>query len=337
MVTAVYLTIDTENSMGGAWDDPALRPVPAQRRIFCDIDGESHGIGWMCRELNARKLKATFFAEVFGSLVFGLDETRRWFEYLLDQGQDVQLHTHLNFHYYANRNEAPMDAARRTDDLASLESPERGRLIDRACELFHAAAGYAPTAFRAGNWRATRALLGDLRDRGIVVDASFNRNLQGRGSFDGESVTTNELQLIDGMWELPITVAHQSLPDPAAPAGLRPFDPVSLSCWELRRVLDDAHAAGMTHVSAVFHSFSAVRAKDVQYTRLKPDRIVRRRFEFLLDYLAANPDRFRVSTVGDLARELRSAKHVTARGAVPRLGLLHPFARKVVQAVNALH
>jgi hypothetical protein len=323
--------------MGGAWSDPCLRPVPADRRIFCQINGESYGIGWLCRELNARKLKATFFSEVFGSLVFGEDETRRWFQYLLDQGQDVQLHTHLNFYYYSRRAGAPGELQRTTDDLADLEPLLRGELLDHACELFRRAAGYDATAYRAGNWRGNRALLRDLGIRGIVVDASFNRTLQGRGSFDNEPiVVVNALQLIDGVWELPITVARQNLPDPALRDGLRPFDPASLSCWELRKVLDDAHAARTPHVSAVFHCFSGVKAKDLQYRQLKPNHIVRKRFEFLLEYLATNQDRFSVSSIGQLANEMRSAPASMAlHASIPSLGFFRPLARKVVQAANS--
>jgi hypothetical protein len=336
MKTNVYLTVDTENSMGGAWNDSRLRPVPADRRIFCQINGESYGIGWMCRELNARKLKATFFCEVFGSLVFGEDETRRWFQYLLDQQQDVQMHTHLNYYYYSRRSSAPDEMARRTDNLADLEPPLRGELVDRACDFFRRAAGYDATAYRAGNWRCSRALLQDLGKRGIVVDASFNRTLQNSGSFKNESIAVNTLQCIDGVWELPITVARQSLPDPALADGVRPFDVVSMSRWEMKKVLEDAHASRSTHVSAVLHSFSGVKAKDLQYQHLRPDQIVRRRFTALLDYLAANQDRFRVSTVGELALEARSASSSQA-GWIPSLGFFHPLARKLVQAVNSLY
>jgi hypothetical protein len=181
-------------------------------------------------------------------------------------------------------------------------------------------------------------MLRDLGARGIVVDASFNRNLQGRGSFDNELMVVNGLQLIDGVWELPLTVARQSLPDPALTDGLRPFDPVSLSCWELRKVLDDAHSAGATHVSAVFHSFSGVKATDLQYKQLRPDQIVRKRFEFLLDYLATNQDRFCVSTVGELVNEIRfNPGSMALHASVPSLGFFHPLARKLMQAANSLY
>jgi hypothetical protein len=336
--TNVYLTIDTENSMGGAWGNSSFRPVGADRRIYCYIDGKSHGIGWICRELNARNLKATFFAEVFGALIFGEDETREWFQYLLEQGQDVQLHTHLSFYFFSQRAAGGQHSRAPTDNLADIEGPLRGELLEHACEIFRRMAGYDPIVYRAGNWRMDRELLQDLKAKGIVLDTSFNRALQGSGSFDEGLDSVNALQLVEGMWELPVTVAHQRLPVDSVADGLRAITATSLSCWELRKVLDDSHASGTTHICIAFHSFNGVKPKDVQYTEMKPDRIVQRRFEFLLDYLAANQDRFHVSTVGDLARQLQSStEFVDSRASVARLGLLHPLARKLVQGMNSIY
>lgn len=338
MKTNVYLTVDVEGCMGGAWTYPHLRPVGADRRIYCLIEGQSHGIGWLCDELDARNMKATFFAEVFGTLVFGEDETREWFSFLLGRGQDVQLHTHLNFYYYSRRqsgHDVPRET--RTDDLARLAPPLCGELLDQACSLFQRNAGYRPTVFRAGNWQCHRRLLRELASRGFVIDASFNRTLQGKGSFDGDSLVLNALQNIEGLWELPLTVAHQTLPDPVLSRGFRPLDPTSMSRWEMRKVLDSAHRDGIPHVSAVFHSFSGVKSKDLQYQRLKPDTIVQRRFSYLLDYLAANPDRFQVATLADLATQLSAVPPAqSTRSWAPELGVIRPLARKVVQAANSI-
>ncbi len=290
MRTNVYLTIDTEHSMGGAWRNSALQPVSTDRHIFCRIDGKDHGIGWLCDELEKRRFRATFFAEVFGSFVFGKDDTRAWCQYLLERGQDVQLHTHLNFFYYAEQR-ASGTASARTDDLANLAAPFRAELLDQACELFRYATGYRPVAFRAGNWRAHRALMSDLTSAGIRLDSSFNPAARAGGSFAGEELSVNALQRIDCVWELPLSVVRQSLPEPGLVNGMRPFNLVSLSSWEVRKALDDAHQARTPHVVAVLHSFSGVKPKDVQYRQMKPDRVVRQRLRFFLDYLASNSDR----------------------------------------------
>jgi len=336
MHTNVYITIDTENSMGGAWDDPILQPVGSDRRIYCYINGKSYGIGWICEELNARKLKATFFAEVFGSLVFGKDETREWFQYLLDQGQDVQLHTHLNFYFFSQRVASGQNGAYRSDNLTDIKGPLRDELLEQACEIFRQMAGYNPIAYRAGNWCIDRALLKDLSAKGIIIDASYNQAFRDSRSLGDGLDLVNGLHMVDRIWEMPVAVTRQYLPI-ATIDELRPLDPVSLSCWELRKALDDYHTSGASHVSISFHSFSGVKPKDRQYTETKPDRVVRRRFKFLLDYLSENRDRFRVSTFSELAGQLQSGDVGKRHASIPRLGFFHPLARNVVQAVNSIY
>ena len=83
-------------------------------------------------------------------------------------------------------------------------------------------AGHDPIAYRAGNWRADRNLLRDLRVNGIVLDSSFNQALQGFGSFDEGLALVNALQLVDRVWELPVTVAHERLPMLSSPTGCGP-------------------------------------------------------------------------------------------------------------------
>ena len=40
----VFLTVDTEHSIGGAFSDPALQPVGNARRIFGRLGGKEYGI-----------------------------------------------------------------------------------------------------------------------------------------------------------------------------------------------------------------------------------------------------------------------------------------------------
>src|SRR5262249_40604649 len=144
------------------------------------------------------------------------------------RGHDVQLHTHLNFFYYARKLASPGSVRDRTDDLASLEAPVRAELLEKACELFRYAVGHDPDVFRAGNWCANRALLASLEQRGFKLDCSFNPAATGARSFPGEGVQENRLQKINGIWELPLSVVRQSLPEPHLVDGIRPFDLVSM-------------------------------------------------------------------------------------------------------------
>ena len=332
MAVVVCLTVDTEHSMGGAWADRNLRPVSTERRIYCKIKGVDNGIGWICNQLKLHGLRATFFCEVFNALVFGMDDAKGWIEFLIEQGQDVQLHTHLNYYYYAHEQLQNMPNPSRTDDLAALPPSLRRCILGQAIELFSNLSGKFPTAYRAGNWQASRSLIADLANAGIRLDSSFNPAAKGSGSFDREDLQPNTLQIVEGVRELPLTVARQSLPGRSV---LKPLDLVSLSRWEIRKVLDDAEMLGLTHVTFVLHSFSTVKAADVQYERMRRNRIVQRRTTFLIEYLAQNKERFRVATCTDIANEPDSIL-LKSQPVIPSLGFLRPFARTLTQAANSM-
>jgi hypothetical protein len=337
--TQVYITVDVESSMGGAWSDPALRPVPSSRRIFCDIQGESHGIGFLTRELGSRGMRGTFFSEVFAAKVFGDQDTSRWFDHLLHSGQDVQLHTHLNFHHYARYLATGEKPLKRPDSLARVDSPQLMReLCEEAIDLFQRFAGSRPLVYRGGSWICSRELTTEFSRLGIQLDSSFNPSMEGAGSFTGESLQPNLLQRLGDIWELPVSVARQRLPEASLQGDLRPLDPTSMSVAELKTALDFAHAGRSAHVCVVLHSFSAVKAADYQYTRLRPDHVVQRRFCGLLDYLHQNSDRFEVSTLGELAASLEQHNRSPApsEAVIPDLGLIKPLMRKIVQGVNRL-
>jgi peptidoglycan/xylan/chitin deacetylase (PgdA/CDA1 family) len=335
--TKVYITVDTESSMGGAWGSPDLRPVPAERRIFCRINGTDCGIGWQCDELSRRGLRATFFCEVLSALVLGDRDTRSYLDLLLQRGQDVQLHAHPNFYYYSEYQKArserqPFDHSLRSDSLGSLPEATQRHLLEQAGDLFFRFTGRRPVAYRAGSYQASSRTLAILAEQGFVLDSSFNPCFQGRGSFDRETLRPNTPQMIEGIWEIPVTVAVQNLPDPRVPSRLRPCEVNGIGRAEMRHILDHSHQSGAGHVVIMFHSFSAVKARDPQYSAMRPDRIVRRRFNALLDYLASNQDRFTVSTFGELAGQLTGLS--TQETPLPRLGYSRPLLRNLVQAVN---
>ena len=61
---------------------------------------------------------------------------------------------------------------------------------------------------------------------------------------------------------------------------------------------------------------------------MKPNRIVQRRFEFLLDYLAANQNRFCVSTIAELAKQVQTQDIVgKRRTCIAKLGFFHPLGK----------
>ncbi|MFZ5926150.1 MAG: hypothetical protein ACOYX1_01760 [Acidobacteriota bacterium] len=336
--TRVFLTVDTESSMGGAWQNPSLVPVPSERRIFCRIEGRDHGIGWLCERLRERGLKATFFCEVLSSLVLGEDDSRPYLTFLLEQEQDIQLHVHPNFYYFAEKLWAdaqgvPYFPPRHPDALSLLPADEQATILRTAVDIFRYLTGRQPSAFRAGNYQATAVTLAILAQLGFRIDSSYNPVYRTAGSFPGEVLPSNRAFLLEGMLELPVTVVRQELPVPNKPGGLNHLEVCALSTAEMRSSLHQLHEAGISDVVIVHHSFACVKAKDAQYTDIRPDRVVMRRFTALLDYLASNSDRFEVTTMGALAGA-ESSPALETRDSIPSLGYFMPLVRAFQQAVK---
>lgn len=195
--------------------------------------------------------------------------------------------------------------------------------------LYQQFTGRRPTAFRAGCYAANHTTLRCLRKAGILLDSSFNP-CYGEWSFTGEGLEPNRVCEMEGVWEIPVTVARTPLPE--GHGGFKPADPCALSVDELRGMLETGAAGGQRHFVIMFHSFSAVKATDETYRKMRRDRIVIRRLEKLMEYLSQNQSVYRVSTFGELAEDLSGLKFAPAP--VAELGLVAAGLRKSVQGLN---
>ena len=232
----------------------------------------------------------------------GAADTQSIFDFLLSSGQDVQLHIHPTFRFYDEWRNAQVGGREyqvpdRDDLIGHFPEELQMDFLGEAAGYFEKFAGRRPEAFRAGCWAGSRSMLRCLRRLGILVDSSFNPCFHREMSFPGERI--NRAQNIEGVWEIPATVAKTPLPEGAN--GFKYADCTSLSFAELRAMLDAGAAGGLEPLSHTFHSFSAVKAKDPSYSELRPNRIVIRHLEKMFHYLAENPSRFQVDTMGDFA------------------------------------
>ena len=141
----------------------------------------------------------------------------------------------------------------------------------------------------------------------------------------------NVVQNIEGVWEIPVTVARTTLPE--GYGGFKFADCSTVSFTEIRSMLDSAAASGLEHFVIVFHSFSAVKPKDGSYSEIRPDRIVIRRLEKMFRYLAEHEKTFRVETMGALAENIGTL-NVTTEPSVAQLPRVASVMRKTVQLLN---
>ncbi|MCC6590319.1 MAG: hypothetical protein IT168_26735 [Bryobacterales bacterium] len=328
MRTRVYLTVDTETSIGGAWSIDAVRPVPLDRTVYCRIGGRDYGIGWICDQLNQRGMQATFFCETLCSLVLGDAPVREYLQFLLAKGQDVQLHVHPTYYFYAQKL-AGKKGMGKEDRIMCLAREVQRELLAIAREKFMQFTGQAPIAYRAGNFAADLQTLDILSELGFAVDSSLNGVEPSGEVFRNGSLPFNTARQVAGLWELPIMVANEHLPN----RRLKYIDVISVSAGEMRSMLRQCRKLGIEDVVIVFHSFSFIKKKDFRYDETRPDHTVMNRFESLLSFLAANAAEFEVATMAGFAANPPSAPPPAPKG-LPDLGLAGTLARKAVQLYN---
>ncbi len=330
----VYFTVDTESSIGGAWSNPDRRPLKADKHIFCRVGNHDYGIGFITHTLSEYGFRATYFVETLMTLVNGEDDVKRVFEFLVEHNQDVQLHIHPTYRFYAESLRARALQQQylpppKNDLLSNFDEERQMDFIGQAAAFYERFVGRRPVAFRAGCFAANEVTLRCLRRAGLVLDTSFNP-CYSEWSFPDGKLKPNHVCRVEGVWEIPVTVARTPLPE--GYGGLKHADPCALSFAELRMMLERGVELGQKHFVIVFHSFSAVKAKDATYDEIKPDRVTINRLQRLMAYLSDRSDLYRVSTFGDLAGEIDTLE--TAETPVAALAFLTAGLRKSVQGLN---
>ena len=329
----VFLTFDVECSLGGAWDNPALHPVPPERSILGKIRSAYYGTPLIMDILEENGLRGTFFVEVFAGLDAYRSELANAYQELSRRGHDVQLHLHPVHFYYQmlrekqlGRDQFPPDK----DMIGSLPAETQRQLLTQGISLFQEMVGKSPIAFRAGNFGASDTTLDMLSDVGIHFDSSFNASYVQAGCRLTSAGTVNASWQHNGVAEVPVTNFRVG---PSSLKRLKQLNINAVSLWEMTKVLCQAEPLGLTNVNFIGHSFSLFKVADVQFLKLRPDRLILRRFQGLCNFLKQHASQFRVITFSDI--QFNSL--LGAEKAVPSVGTVAPVFRKAIQAINRFH
>ncbi|HEY7652073.1 MAG TPA: hypothetical protein VIG07_04565 [Methylomirabilota bacterium] len=329
----VYLTVDTECSVGGALTSPGLEPVGPERAILGVSGPRRYGTPLIMDILEEHGLRATFFAEVFASEVVGEPALAGAYREILARGHDVQLHLHPVFHYYALLKRGLIAADRlpeRMDHIGRRPADIQLALLREGVAIFERLVGRSPSAFRAGNYAADDATLSGLEKVGIRYDSSFNAAYLGRSCLIGGTRPANSPWRAGALWEIPVTVFATGS---GRLAGMKPLEISAVSFREMKSVLEQAERLGMGCVNMILHSFSLFKKVDAQYSRIRPDRLLIRRLRALCRFLRRGPERFRVITFADAPEPRPDPPGI----ALPRMGTLLPAGRRVVQGINRFY
>lgn len=293
----VFLTVDTEHSIGGAFRSPDNKPVGNRKRIYGELNNQYYGIPLIIDIAGRYGLTLTFFLEVFNKYFFGKQESEEVCHYLLERRQDVQLHIHPNYLNFTLENPADLQFS---DLLGEYSSARQGEIIAESAACLRSYGVGNLQAFRAGCYGADLRTLRVLKQSGFLVDSSYNRvYLDGPCLLPDKPV--NDLFSWEGIYEFPLTVFQErtGLRSPR----LKPLDINGVSFAEMKDVLQSSLDHGPGNITIILHSFSFMKPYDVQYVRARPRKNVIRRFEKLCRFLAENDDRFDVLTFGSLEEQ----------------------------------
>ncbi len=331
MKRGVFLTFDVECSMGGAWQDSGLRPVPPSRAIWGEYDGQQLGLPLIVQILQERGLVATFFVEAFTDEQGYPGAMHRVCEFLLDHGQDVQLHVHPNHKHYGLAHQGKPHP--RTDAMSELDATDQRALLEEGIDRLKQWTGRRPVAFRAGNLAASEETLQQLAATGILLDSSYSFPYAGQRCCFASEQPYNGSKWYGPVLEMALSGFRQArLPGVHA---AKPLDLVGISFEECRDAVDATCAAGADSV-VILHSFSLFKVRNIQYDGGRLNRVVTRRFRRFCDWLQARADR-PAHSFSSLAEAVLAGTYQASE--VFPCKLVHPRAvvRKAVQAVNRLY
>jgi len=326
MKTKVFLTFDVEHSIGGAFENDKLKPVPAERRIFCNIDGRGYGLPLSIRTLNAHKLKGNFFVETLNIHYFGTKEVSKIIKYL--RGHDVLLHLHSCYLNFKNENILRHKDGRLkfSDSIADYSLDKQKKLILDGKKIL-AKNKISPIGYRSGNYSHNSDTYKALEYNKIRISSNYNQYI------NGDSRKLNDLVKIGSVFEFPIT----NFVNPKfGKTEYKPLEISSGSFSEMKKVLKESLKKGPKHVVFQMHPFNFVKHKDIQYKDIKPDWIVIRRFEKLCKYLDENRNKFEVLTFSEWYKKYSKEKIESVHN-FPCVGWYRSLPRKIIQAINSFY
>ncbi len=321
MRTKVFITIDTEFSIGGAFDDPHNKRAIGAQNVLCEVDGSSQGLGFMLETFRLHGIRATFFAEALQTTYFGDQPMGDLVRRIADAGHDVQLHLHPVWTYFEHPDwQRHLAVETPVDNMHGRQVAQLAGWMQRGADTFARWGLPAPVALRTGNLMVDRNVYRAMRQVGLSVASNVARAVF---EPDERSLRFNAgVRAIEGVTELPVLTY----------AGLklgRRHERKSLtitgsSFGETTFLLERAHASGCPAVVLLTHCHELVKG-DMR-AELEPNRLNQTRLAALCRYLRDSSDRFEVTTMdrmaamcGDAHCEPDPLLAVTARLALGRM------------------
>jgi len=292
--TKVILTVDTEPSIAGAFEDAKYLPL-LHEPIAGVVGGQSEALGFILRVLREYELMATFFVETCHANFFRNSEMRVYVDQLCAASQDVQLHLHPS---WLSFNDGKFHrSAKISDHCSDLAVDHLSEIIIKGCDLLASWTGESPTSMRTGNFSTNRGVFRAMKQAGLLY--SSNICLAVQPPQEKELQLSGGVHLIDDVLEFPVTCFHDR--GPVGRGQLRPMQVTALGASEMIDLLNKIDDMGGGVAVIVTHPFEFVKTKDFRYSSIRPNRLVQGRLKTLCGFLAGNADKYEVVSFGAIA------------------------------------
>ncbi len=329
MRTEVCLTVDTEFSIAGAFENPRRFLPLGEGNVYCPVKGRSEGLEFILNTLKQYGHQATFFVETLNTLYFGEQPMARVVDNLLRHGQDVQLHLHpcwLTFRHPEWAKRLEIDPP--NDDCSARSRDELVEYILKGCDVLKGWGALRPIALRTGNLIASRDIYRAMKLGGLTL--SSNVAIGHNPPRDESLHFVCGRHLVEGVMEVPATSYYQiSL---GSYKSIRMLAITATSWAEMKSLLWSAYKAGVSQLVVVTHPFEFAKEVNNGESWVR-NRVNQRRLQKLCKFIAEHSNCFTTSTFGaDGGRWLQAGPQVECSLRAP---LLPVMTRMIENKLNS--
>ena len=291
--TRVLITIDTEVSIGGYFRNRDLKPVPADRHIYCKIKGRDYGINLIMDILDRYQLKGVFFVETEARHYFGNEEISGIIRNIKERGHEIQLHIHPNYRTFIHGRRLP-------DDMGRFSVEEQTSIIKEAYQFLCRYSDTRVLAYRAGNLFCNLDTIKALKNNGIRFSSNYNLAYPNCSYIQGEQ-PRNDIFCIEGVIEVPITCYKEA----RIRKEWNSFQVSAMSFDEFKEGMRFYNHIGTNVICLLAHSFEFVKSNNPQFNKLRPNNFMIRRFANMCRHLEEKNRSYEVITFGELDKNGR--------------------------------
>lgn len=299
MRTRVCITIDTEFSIAGAFQDAARQPI-AEPMVWCEVEGRSEGLGFLLEQFKKHRVPATFFVEALHRHYFKTDPMRPIVRQIQDDAHEIQLHAHPCWSVFEHEDWfARVCQQPRQDDFFGRRLEDSMRLIQQGIDTFRDWGLPRPQVFRSGSLQHDDTLYQALARSGIPYSSNVGVAIFDSGDPRYRIYAGRHIR--HGVVEFPVlTFSDWQV---GSRRHLKTLTIAGTSFAETRTLLDKAQRAGIPQVVILTHPFEYIQSRDIGRLRARRHGVNQQRLVALCEYLDGNRDRFLPSGLAAAAED----------------------------------